>query len=109
MPGESGLLALDWSSGNRTVPADIDLPGLLLGLTLATRPEEIYRALIESTAYGTRIIIDDFEANGIPVKEIVAAGGLPERNKLLMQIYADVTGRPIRKTGKSQGGVVGSG
>ena len=81
---------------------------MLLGLTLATRPEEIYRALIESTAYGTRIIIDDFEANGIPVKEIVAAGGLPERNKLLMQIYADVTGRPIRQTGTSQGGAVGS-
>ncbi|TMD25687.1 MAG: ribulokinase, partial [Chloroflexi bacterium] len=107
-PGESGLLALDWWNGNRSILVDIDLTGLLLGLTLATRPEEIYRALIESTAYGTRIIIDDFEANGIPVKEIVAAGGLPERNKLLMQIYADVTGRPIRQTGTSQGGAVGS-
>src|SRR5438067_4883179 len=107
-PGESGVLALDWWNGNRSILVDIDLTGLLLGVTLATRPEEIYRALIESTAYGTRIIIDDFEANGIPVKEIVAAGGLPERNKLLMQIYADVTGRPIRQTGTSQGGAVGS-
>jgi L-ribulokinase len=107
-PGESGLLALDWWNGNRSILVDVDLTGLLLGLTLATRPEEIYRALIESTAYGTRIIIDDFEANGIPVKEIVAAGGLPERNKLLMQIYADVTGRPIRQAGTSQGGALGS-
>jgi len=107
-PGESGLLALDWWNGNRTILVDVDLTGLLLGLTLATRPEEIYRALIESTAYGTRIIIDDFEANGIPVKEIVAAGGLPERNKLLMQIYADVTGRPIHLMGTSQGGAFGS-
>ena len=107
-PGESGLLALDWWNGNRTILVDIDLTGLLLGLTLATRPEEIYRALIESTAYGTRIIIDNFEAHGVPVKEIVAAGGLPERNKLLMQIYADVTGRPIHLMGTSQGGAFGS-
>jgi L-ribulokinase len=107
-PGESGLLALDWWNGNRTILVDIDLTGLLLGLTLATKPEEIYRALIESTAYGTRIIIDNFEAHGVPVKEIVAAGGLPERNKLLMQIYADVTGRPIRLMGTSQGGAFGS-
>jgi L-ribulokinase len=107
-PGESGLLALDWWNGNRTILVDVDLTGMLLGMTLATRPEEIYRALIESTAYGTRIIIDDFEANGIPVKEIVAAGGLPERNKLLMQIYADVTDRPIHLMGTSQGGAFGS-
>ncbi|MFL5659492.1 MAG: ribulokinase [Ktedonobacteraceae bacterium] len=107
-PGESGLLALDWWNGNRSILVDVDLTGMLLGLTLATRPEEMYRALIESTAYGTRIIIEDFEANGIPVKEIVAAGGLPERNKLLVQIYADVTGRPIRQTGTSQGGAFGS-
>jgi len=107
-PGESGLLALDWWNGNRTILVDVDLTGVLLGLTLATKPEEIYRALIESTAYGTRIIIDNFKANGIPVKEIVAAGGLPERNKLLMQIYADVTGLPIRQTGTSQGGAFGS-
>ena len=107
-PGESGLLGLDWWNGNRTILVDVDLTGMLLGMTLATRPEDIYRALIESTAYGTRIIIDDFEANGIPVKEIVAAGGLPERNKLLMQIYADVTDRPIHLMGTSQGGAFGS-
>src|SRR3989440_3029128 len=107
-PGESGLLALDWWNGNRTILVDVDLTGVLLGMTLATRPEEIYRALIESTAYGTRIIIDDFNAHGVPVREIVAAGGLPERNKLLVQIYADVTGRPIRQTGTSQGGAFGS-
>ena len=93
-PGESGLLALDWWNGNRSVLVDVDLTGLLLGATLATKPEEIYRALIEATAYGTRVIIETFEANGVPVNEIVACGGLPERNKLLMQIYADVTGRP---------------
>jgi len=107
-PGESGLLALDWWNGNRSILVDADLTGLLLGVTLATKPEEIYRALIESTAYGTRIIVDNFEANGIPITEIVGAGGLPERNKLLMQIYADVTGRPIRLTGTGQGGAFGS-
>ncbi len=107
-PGESGLLALDWWNGNRTILVDADLSGVLLGATLATKPEEIYRALIESTAYGTRIIIDNFEANGIPISEIVATGGLPERNHLLMQIYADVTGRPIRRAGTAQGGALGS-
>ena len=94
-PGESGLLALDWWNGNRSVLVDVDLTGMLLGATLATKAEEIYRALIEATAYGTRIIIETFEANGVPVNEIVATGGLPDRNKLLMQIYADVTGRPF--------------
>jgi L-ribulokinase len=107
-PGESGLLALDWWNGNRTILVDADLSGVLLGATLATKPEEIYRALIESTAYGTRIIIDNFESNGIPISEIVATGGLPERNHLLMQIYADVTGRPIRRASSGQGGALGS-
>ena len=82
---------------------DVDLTGLLLGMTLATKPEEIYRALIEATAYGTRMIIETFEANGVPVHEIVATGGLPDRNKLLMQIYADVTGRPIKVAGRTRG------
>ncbi len=95
-PGESGLLALDWWNGNRSVLVDVDLTGVLVGATLATRPEEIYRALIEATAFGTRMIIETFRANGLPVDEIVATGGLPEHNKLLMQIYADVTGLPIR-------------
>ena len=87
---------------------DVDLTGMLLGATLATKPEEIYRALIEATAYGTRMIIETFEANGVPVHEIVATGGLPDRNKLLMQIYADVTGRPIQVAGTHQGGALGS-
>ncbi len=107
-PGASGLLALDWWNGNRTILVDADLTGVLLGLTLATKPEEIYRALIESTAYGTRVIIDNFENNGIPITEIVATGGLPEHNKLLMQIYADISGRPLRLTGTGQGGAFGS-
>jgi L-ribulokinase len=107
-PGESGLLALDWWNGNRSVLVDVDLTGLLLGATLATKPEEIYRALIEATAYGTRIIIETFEESGVAVNEIVATGGLPDRNKLLMQIYADVTGRSIYIAESSQVGALGS-
>ena len=107
-PGESGLVALDWWNGNRSVLVDVDLTGMLLGATLATRAEEIYRALIEATAYGTRMIIETFETHGVPVNEIVATGGLPDRNKLLMQIYSDVTGRPIRIADTSQGGAFGS-
>jgi len=107
-PGESGLLALDWWNGNRSVLVDVDLTGLLVGATLATKPEEIYRALIEATAYGTRVIIETFEAHGVPVNEIVATGGLPDRNKLLMQIYADVTGRPINVAETRQAGALGS-
>ena len=95
-PGQSGLLALDWWNGNRSVLVDVDLTGVVLGMTLATRAEEIYRALIEATAFGTRTIIEAFESKGIPVKELVACGGLPEKNHLLMQIYADVTGREIK-------------
>jgi L-ribulokinase len=95
-PGESGLLALDWWNGNRSVLVDVDLTGVLLGMTLATKAEEIYRALIEATAFGTRTIIEAFESKGVEVKTLVACGGLPEKNKLLMQIYADVTGREIK-------------
>jgi L-ribulokinase len=94
-PGESGLLALDWWNGNRSVLVDVDLTGVIAGMTLATTAPEIYRALIESTAYGTRQIIEAFESKGVPVHNLVACGGLPERNRLLMQIYADVTGREI--------------
>ncbi len=106
--GESGLLALDWWNGNRSVLVDVDLTGLLIGATLATKPEEIYRALIEATAYGTRVIIEAFEEHGVAVNELVAAGGLPERNELLMQIYADVAGREIKVVGSSQAGALGS-
>jgi L-ribulokinase len=107
-PGASGLVALDWWNGNRSVLVDVDLTGLIVGMTLATKPEEIYRALIEATAYGTRLIIENYAAHGVPVHEIVATGGLPDRNKLLMQIYADVTGRPIHLAGTSQGGAKGA-
>jgi len=107
-PGESGLVALDWWNGNRSVLVDVDLTGLLIGQTLATRPEEIYRALIEATAYGTRIIIETFQNNGVPVNEIVATGGLPDRNKLLMQIYADVTGCEVKVAASTQTPALGS-
>jgi L-ribulokinase len=107
-PGESGLLALDWWNGNRSILVDVDLTGLLIGATLLTRPEEIYRALIEATAYGTRVIIEALENNGVPVWELVAAGGLPEKNKLLMQIYADVTGREFKVSGSTQTPALGS-
>jgi L-ribulokinase len=107
-PGESGLLALDWWNGNRSVLVDADLRGLLVGMTLATRPPEIYRALIEATAFGTRVIVEAFDAAGVPVRGIVACGGLPERNKLLMQIYADVTGLTIEVAASSQTPALGS-
>ncbi|MCL4393769.1 MAG: FGGY-family carbohydrate kinase, partial [Chloroflexi bacterium] len=107
-PGESGLLALDWWNGNRSVLVDVDLTGMLLGATLATKAPEIYRALIEATAFGTRVIVDAFDDNGVPVNELVACGGLPEKNKLLMQIYADVTGREIKVTASQQTPALGS-
>jgi L-ribulokinase len=107
-PGESGLLALDWWNGNRSVLVDVALSGLLLGATLATKPEEIYRALIEATAYGTRVIVEAFQKNGVPVYEMVACGGLPEKNKLLMQIYADVTRRELKVTASKQTPALGS-
>ena len=107
-PGESGLLALDWWNGNRSVLVDTDLTGLLLGMTLRTRAPEIYRALIEATAFGTRVIIEAFERAGVAVDEVVACGGLPERNHLLMQIYADVTGRRFRVGASKQAPALGS-
>lgn len=106
-PGESGLLALDWWNGNRNVLVDADLTGLLLGATLTTRPEEIYRALIEATAFGTRVIIERFDQYKVPVNEIVACGGL-SKNRLLMQIYADVTGREFKLAASDQTSALGS-
>jgi L-ribulokinase len=90
------------------VLVDVDLTGLLLGATLATRAPEIYRALIEATAFGTRVIVEAFDKNGVPVNELVACGGLPEKNKLLMQIYADVTGREFKITASKQTPALGS-
>jgi L-ribulokinase len=95
-PGQSGLLALDWWNGNRSILVDVDLTGVLMGMTLSTKAEEIYRALLESTAFGTRQIVEAFESRGVAVENLYACGGLPERNKLLIQIYADVTGREIK-------------
>jgi L-ribulokinase len=106
--GESGLLALDWWNGNRSVLVDATVSGLLIGATLATVPEEIYRALIEATAYGTRVIIETFEAHGVPVHDIVAAGGLAEKSPMIMQIYADVTGRTFHISGSDQTPALGA-
>ena len=107
-PGEHGLLALDWWNGNRSTLVDVELSGLLIGATLATTAPDIYRALLESTAFGTREIIEGFTDNGVPVDSIVAAGGLPDRNKLLMQIYTDVTNREFRVIRSALGGSLGA-
>jgi L-ribulokinase len=105
--GAHGLIALDWLNGNRSVLVDHHLSGAVLGLTLATKPPDIYRALIESTAFGTRVIIDAFEAAGVPVTELVVAGGLM-KDSLVMQVYADVTGLPLSLISSAQGPALGS-
>ena len=105
--GEHGLIALDWHSGNRSVLVDHELSGVVVGQTLATRPEDTYRALLEATAFGTRTIVDAFRDSGVPVREFIVAGGLL-KNKLLMQIYADVTGLPLSTIGSTQGPALGS-
>ncbi|MDD3839964.1 MAG: ribulokinase [Clostridia bacterium] len=106
--GESGLLALDWWNGSRSVLVDADLTGLILGATLLTKPEEIYRALIEATAYGTRMIVDTFKQYGVDIKEAYACGGLPEKNKMLMQIYADVMNMEFKMSASSQTPALGA-
>jgi len=105
--GEHGLVALDWHSGNRSVLVDHELSGAVIGLTLTTRPEDVYRALLESTAFGTRVIVETFRASGVPVEEFVVAGGLAQ-NALLMQIYADVTRLPLSLIDSEQGPALGS-
>jgi L-ribulokinase len=105
--GEHGLLALDWHSGNRSVLVDHELSGVLLGLTLHTRAEDIYRALIEATAFGARVIVETFEAAGLAVEDIVVAGGLL-KNPVVMQIYADVLRRPLHLIGSEQGPALGA-
>ena len=94
-PGESGLLALDWWNGNRTILVDQRLTGLILGLTLHSTPAEIYRAIVESTAFGARVIMERYEEYGVPVERIVNCGGISAKNRMVMQIYADVMGRPL--------------
>lgn len=101
-PGESGLLALDWNNGNRTILVDQRLTGLILGQTLYTTPAEIYRSLIEATAFGALTIINRFEEYGVRIEQIVNCGGIAEKNPLVMQIYADVTGRPMKVSRSAQ-------
>ncbi|HET6427531.1 MAG TPA: ribulokinase [Phycisphaerae bacterium] len=107
-PGESGLLALDWNHGNRTILVDQRLTGLLIGQTLYTTPAEIYRALIEATAFGALTIINRFEEYGVKVRQVVNCGGIAEKNPLVMQIYADVTGRPMKVSRSPQTCAVGA-
>jgi len=105
--GEHGLIALDWHSGNRSVLVDHELSGVVVGQTLATRPEDTYRALLEATAFGTRVIVESFQDSGVPVTEFVVAGGLL-KNRLLMQIYSDVTRLPLSTIASDQGPALGS-
>ncbi len=107
-PGESGVMALDWWNGNRSILMDPTRTGLLVGLTLATRPEDIYRALIEATAFGTRVILEQYETSGFPVSRIMAAGGIARKDSMMMQIYADVLNRPVEVSKASQAGALGS-
>lgn len=107
-PGQSGLLALDWWNGNKTPYVDGNLSGIILGLTLNTKPEEIYRAFIESTAFGTRMIVELFEQSGIQINEIIASGGITNKNPLFMQIYADVLGKTIKLADSDQTAALGS-
>jgi L-ribulokinase len=107
-PGQSGLLALDWNNGNRTVLVDQRLTGLLIGQTLQTKPEEIFRALVEATAFGALTIIDRIEEYGVKIDEVINCGGIAEKNPFIMQIYADVTGREMKVSRSSQTCALGS-
>ncbi len=107
-PGESGLLALDWNNGNRTVLVDQQLTGLLVGQTLYTTPAEIYRALIEATAFGALTIINRYEEYGVKISEVVNCGGIAEKSALVMQTYADITGRPMKISRSAQTCALGS-
>ena len=106
--GESGLLALDWWNGNRSILVNSKLSGMVLGMTLQTKPEEIYRALIEATAYGLKVIVEQYENSGININSICAAGGIAQKDEMMMQIYADVLDREIRIAGSTQAGALGS-
>jgi L-ribulokinase len=107
-PGESGLLALDWNNGNRTVLVDPRLTGLIVGPTLHTTRAEIYRALIEATAFGARVIIDRIRQHGVPIERVVCCGGIAERNDVFMQIYADVIGQPMLIAGSPHAPALGA-
>lgn len=107
-PGETGLLALDWWNGNRSTLVDTNLSGLILGITLQTKPEEIYRTLLEATAFGTKKIIEAFTNAGVEINELVACGGLPQKNNLLMQVFADVTNLEIKVAASKQTPALGA-
>jgi L-ribulokinase len=106
--GESGIVALDWWSGNRSILADSTLKGMIYGLTMATKPEEIYRALLESVTFGARVILEQFESQGVKIGKINAAGGIAKKDDLLMQIYADVLDKDIYIAESSQSAALGS-
>ena len=106
--GDSGLIALDWWSGNRSILADSTLKGTIYGITMRTRPEQIYRSLLESTVFGARVIFEQHEKFGIKISGVTAAGGIANKNPLLMQIYADVLNREISIAGSTQSGALGS-
>jgi len=107
-PGESGLLALDWWNGNRSVLIDSDLSGLLVGLTLQTRAEDVYRALLEATAFGVRLIVDNYIQNGLKIESLCAMGGISRKNSLAIQILSDVLKMTIRVPVTTQGSALGS-
>ncbi len=107
-PGESGLLALDWNNGNRTILVDVRLSGMLLGQTLHTKPHEIYRALVEATAFGALAIMDRIEESGVRIDEVVNCGGLAIKNSMLMQIYADITNKPMKVSRSEQTPALGA-
>ena len=107
-PGESGLLALDWNNGNRTILVDQRLTGLVVGTTLHTTPAELYRALVEATAFGARAIVERFEEYGVGIKRVVNCGGISVKNALAMQIYADVLNRPLEISSSTQTCALGS-
>ena len=107
-PGAHGLLALDWNNGNRTILVDQRLTGMILGQTLHTTRAEIYRALIEATAFGARMIIERIAEYGVPIERVVCCGGIAEKNPVLMQLYADITGRTMQVSASAQACALGS-
>ncbi|MBO0958811.1 ribulokinase [Neobacillus sp. MM2021_6] len=107
-PGENGMLALDWHNGNRSILSDSNLSGVLIGLTIHSKPEEIYRAYLESTAFGAKIIMNTYQKWGMEINEVVASGGLPNRNALLMQIYADILNKPIKVSQSDHAPAIGA-
>ena len=108
LPGESGLVALDWNNGSRTPWVNMSLSGAVVGQKLSTRPAELYRSYLEATAFGTRVIVELFEEHGIQIEQLVATGGIPEKNPLLMQIYADVLQREVVVNLNSQAPALGA-